>query len=602
MTKLKIYFFSYLFFVASSTIIGQTKYINDSTYFQKISTLYFLRDTTLYESQFIDTSIIHFQNSIPFYFNGQINTAQPDYLLQNIDDIIGSKVSNIYHPDILTENQATVYRTKGFYSQINGITGSKDEQHFMAYFTSPIQAKHQINFYLRRSTNKGFYQNQQATTTNFFTDYHLFGEKRISMNASILLNYIKQQENGGIQNDTLSYRELFLDKTLIPINLSNAKKNIRHHSFQYHFYYSLNRFPSNQHTLSFSLLANQKLFQYQDDQPMSGYYNSIFLDTLKTNDSLHSIKLDVPISYIFKFKNSVTQVAYQYQWNNIYLFVDTIMQNHIIQGETNIRFKLFNIISGIQSVQANYIFHGTHKNNWKAEISSELTYKKIIFKLLIKNIYQSPTFQENYWYSNHFIWNNHFQNISKQILSTTLKYSSFVSLNYSFFNMKDFIFFLDHYPQQYKKNLIIHQFKTEIDKVFFKHLGINLNYYYQWKNTNIIALPKHFIKTDIYYQGRWFHKNLLVNTGIQYISALTYFDTYQYNPATGVYSIMSNYFQAGNYPQIGLYFSGRIKPVNFFIRMDNILSSIYSQPYYFIPHYMMPDRTFRMGISWSFFD
>jgi hypothetical protein len=60
--------------------------------------------------------------------------------------------------------------------------------------------------------------------------------------------------------------------------------------------------------------------------------------------------------------------------------------------------------------------------------------------------------------------------------------------------------------------------------------------------------------------------------------------------------------QALPYPHLSFYFSGRIKPVNFFIRIDNILNGIIEKPYYYLPHYMMPDRAFKMGISWMFFD
>lgn len=592
----------YLCLFISSYVFSQTSYSTDSTYFQKISPYYFFNDTTFPHYQFIDTSVIHFQNSLPFYFNGQIGTAQPDYLLQNSDESIGSRIWDFFIPDILTEKNLPVYRTKGFYSQLDGIAGSKDEQHFKAYFTSPVKQKHQINFYLRRSTNKGFYQRQQASITNFFTDYHLFGKKRMSMDANLLLNYIKYQENGGITKDTLSYNELSIDKILIPIRLQDARKNIQTHSFQYNIHYLLHKDSIQSHAVSLSFHTQRKIFQYQDNYPLSGYYNFIFLDTIKTNDSLHSIKIDIPLSYTYKHKNIITQLSYQYQWNNIHLFMDTLMENHILKSQTELYFKLSQHSVFNQSIDVNYIFNGTQKNNLYVKLLSTVNYRQIKTELLLKSVYESPTFLENFWYSNHFIWYNHFKNISKQTISVAVRYQNFLSLNYKLLNTKNYIFFIDNYPQQYTNNLVIHQIKLAIDKVFFKHLGLKADYYYQWKSASVIALPEHFLKADVYYQGRWFHKNLLVNTGMQYISTLTAFSIYQYNPSTGIYSISTKDFYSIPYPQIGIYFSGRIKPVNFFIRMDNILSSFYPQAYYYIPHYMMQDRFFRMGISWSFFD
>lgn len=592
----------YLYLCVSSYAFAQTTYSTDRTYFQKLSSFYFFKDTILNYYQFIDTSAIHFQSSLPFYFNGQIGTIQPDYLLQHQEDEIGSRVWNFFILDILDEKKIPLYRTKGFYSQLEGIAGSKDEQHFRAYFTSPIHQKHQVTVYLRRSTNKGFYQRQQVSITNFFLDYHLFGKGRVYMDAYLLINNIKHQENGGITKDTLSLDELSTDKTLIPVNLSDARKNIQTHTFHYSLNYLVKKDSANPQNLSLSIFANRKIFHYQDNYPLSGYYNFIFLDTVKTNDSLHSIKIDIPLSYSYKLKNFLAQIGYHYQWNNIHLHMDTIMENHFLRAQTEAYFNLSQYSMIRQSAEVNYSFQGTQKNNVYAHILSHLNYKQWQVDLSVKLLHQSPAFQENFWYSNHFIWYNRFKEVSKQIFSIALHYASFVSLNYTFMNAKNFIFFMDNYPQQYNNNLNVHQFKLNIDKVVLKHLGIRTEYYYQWKNISVIALPEHFLKADVYYQGRWFRKNLLANIGIQYISTLTNFETYQYQPATGIYSITTKPFYAMSYPQIGIYFSGRIKPVNFFIRVDNILSAVYPQSYYFIPHYMQPDRYFRMGITWSFFD
>ncbi|MCX7728932.1 MAG: putative porin, partial [Bacteroidia bacterium] len=274
---------------------AQTTYITDSTYFQRISFFYYIQDSSFhsYQYSYPDTSVLGFQNSLPFYFNGQIGTTQPDYLLQNMNTEIGSRVLNVYYPDEVRPTQVDIFRTKGFYSKLEGIAGSKDEQHFRAWFLSPIRSHSQINFYLRRSTNTGFYQNQKGSVTNVFADYHFFSKKKISMDAQILLNFIKHQENGGIVKDTLSYNDLLVDKILIPVNLSDAKKNYQSQFFHYQINYLLNH----RHALSLGMDANKQLFHYQDNFPSSGYYSFVFIDTTKTNDSLHSWKVNLPLSY-----------------------------------------------------------------------------------------------------------------------------------------------------------------------------------------------------------------------------------------------------------------------------------------------------------------
>ncbi|GIV26936.1 MAG: hypothetical protein KatS3mg027_0750 [Bacteroidia bacterium] len=589
--------FIYLF----TNLMAQTKYDTDSRYFQKPSPFYFLNDTTLQITQYIDTSVLSFQYSLPFYFNGQIGTAQPDYLLQQNDFEIGNRVLSVYYPDIITLENINIYKTKGFFAKLEGIAGSKDEQHFRAFFTSPIKQQHQINFFLRRSTNTGFYQHQKASITNLFTDYHWFGKKRFSMDTKLLLNFLKHQENGGITIDTLSYNDLFLDKTLVPVSLSSATKKYNNHTAELNAHYRFGKDTINLNAISIGIRAFQELYQYTDNYPFSGYYNFIFLDTIKTNDSLNSWKIELPLTYSFKLNNTIAQLTYYYQYNKIHFSFDTVLQNHFLEGKTFHSFQYLKF-SGNSGTELKYIINGTQKNNYYFKVFSNIHYKKWSTEMQVSTFQQSPTFQQNFWYSNHFIWENHFQNILTSTFHFSLAFDKFIRLSYTGRTIKNFVYFLDNYPQQYTNNLMVHQWQLQLNFLLLKHIGIKSNYYYQWKSADVIALPQHFLDVDLYYQGRWFKNNLLVNTGVQFISALNYFDTYQYNPATSIYSVMSRNFQTGNYPQIGLYFSGRIKPVNFFIRMDNLLSGFIGQPYYYLPHYMMPDRALRMGISWMFFD
>jgi hypothetical protein len=598
----KIYFIVfYCLVLITPNILSQTAYIVDNRFFVKPSPYYFLQDSIFQNYQYIDTNVLHFQNSLPFYFNGQIGTAQPDYLLQHQSAQIGSRVLSIYYPDVLRKEDINIYRTKGFYAQLDGIAGSKDEQHFKAYFTSPIKQTHQINFYFRRSTNTGFYQFQKSNITNLVMDYHWYNTKKLSMDGRVIFNSIKHQENGGIVNDTLTSTALFIDKSLVPVSLSSAKKSIQSNEAEYNVHYLIQKDSIKALAISLQPFIQQEKYQYVDNKPLSGYYNFVFIDTLQTNDSLHSLKLELPISTTFQYKKNYFQLSYKYQWNKIYLYTDTMMQNHFIDGQSH-HFTKWKDVEIKHHYAFNYIFSGTQKENYKLIANAQIKYHQWLLDIGIKGIQQSPTFQQNFWYSNHFIWLNHFKDVQSVQFSSAFNYSSHLQLSYNFFQHKNYIYFLEQYPQQYNKDFFVHQFKVQVHTLFWKHLGISANYYYQYKTADIIALPEHFVKGDIYYQGRWFHQNLLVLTGFQYISSITAFDTYQYTPATGIYSVSYTPMQALPYPHLSFYFSGRIKPVNFFIRIDNILNGIIEKPYYYLPHYMMPDRAFKMGISWMFFD
>lgn len=102
----KIYFIVfYCLVLITPNILSQTAYIVDNRFFVKPSPYYFLQDSIFQNYQYIDTNVLHFQNSLPFYFNGQIGTAQPDYLLQHQSAQIGSRVLSIYYPDVLQKRR-----------------------------------------------------------------------------------------------------------------------------------------------------------------------------------------------------------------------------------------------------------------------------------------------------------------------------------------------------------------------------------------------------------------------------------------------------------------------------------------------------------------
>lgn len=74
-----------------------------------------------------------------------------------------------------------------------------------------------------------------------------------------------------------------------------------------------------------------------------------------------------------------------------------------------------------------------------------------------------------------------------------------------------------------------------------------------------------------------------------------------YNPATGMF-YLQNEKQYGDYPYIDVYATVRLKRTKVFFKWMNIGTTFLNREYMTTPHYPMNRFTFRLGVSWAFYD
>jgi hypothetical protein len=79
------------------------------------------------------------------------------------------------------------------------------------------------------------------------------------------------------------------------------------------------------------------------------------------------------------------------------------------------------------------------------------------------------------------------------------------------------------------------------------------------------------------------------------------FYSYGYMPSTQAYYLQEG-FSTETYPFVDVYLNVRIRPVSVFLKIENLLQGYAGYNYAFLPGYYQPDRAFRFGINWLFFD
>jgi len=215
-----------------------------------------------------------------------------------------------------------------------------------------------------------------------------------------------------------------------------------------------------------------------------------------------------------------------------------------------------------------------------------------------------PDFIYNYWYSNHFSWNNKFK--PTNLFQTKLglvNSASGLSANVLWQNVGNYLYFDSLTAEPKQSNVIISnwQYNLNFNYVFFKHLGLRLNLYYQSTNkSSLVRIAPGAATGSIYYTGNLFKNNLQLQLGVQgeYYQK---FNAYSYMPATNQF-YLQNRHSVGEYPFVDVYLNARIRPVQFFIKVENVLYGAMGSNYYFVPGYIQPDRAFRFGLTWLFFD
>jgi hypothetical protein len=73
-----------------------------------------------------------------------------------------------------------------------------------------------------------------------------------------------------------------------------------------------------------------------------------------------------------------------------------------------------------------------------------------------------------------------------------------------------------------------------------------------------------------------------------------------YDPATTRF-YLQNEQKIGNYPYVDLHANLKLKRTRFFFLLMNSTASLLDN-YYVAPDYPLYKRTFRFGVSWSFYD
>jgi hypothetical protein len=209
-------------------------------------------------------------------------------------------------------------------------------------------------------------------------------------------------------------------------------------------------------------------------------------------------------------------------------------------------------------------------------------------------------FQEEY-YSQHVRWENDLKmeqrmtvNGSFNLPGRNLK----IGVNYAIINNFIYNDTLGVPSQTGNELLVLSAFA---DKDFnFRDLHFRTRLLWQsTSNQDYIRLPDFSAFVSAYYLFV-ISKVMFTQIGIDTRYNTAYYAD-AYDPATGLFHLQDD-VRIGGFPYIDAYASLRLKRTKVFFKMNNIGTEFIDKAYFTVPHYPMNRRTFRLGVSWAFYD
>jgi hypothetical protein len=580
----------------------------------------------------IDTSIDGKQNYNPVFrdkepriYLGNLGTAyHPLFFKENIstDFSVGMRSLDIYE---FTPAQFKFYRTRSPFSRLTYFWNGKKEQWFDLEFAQNITPRWNYTIDFRRLSSLGDYQRLRTNHTNFYgTSWYQSLNRRYLVAFAYSFNELKNQENGGISNDSLFSVPSSIQSEFEPVHLSEAQNRWKTSSILVTQSVNLGRKDSmivdsikikrvvSRHRFSHLLQYSKRRFTYIEDQIDSGYYPVLYyLDSAKTYDAIKIEEMKNEVSYdLFGDRRKSNSVFYIENFNvtgglrtvsyrqNI---IDSLINSVLLRSSLN--FYLFRSLE-LKADVSSETFEGVDDVNISYGIalrkyfSQRNSYTQIAFH----NANVRPDLIAQNFYSNHYRWKNNFKNINTgvyQLSYVNLNWDLKLSLKYT--QIKNVIYYdtLAH-PVQFADNIDLYGAELIKNFDFWKFHLDNVIVWQQSSENKIIRQPDLYTYNSFYFESFVFKKAMLLRVGID-SRYYTSYSGYNYNPATSQF-YHDDQFKTGDYPLVDVFVNARVKRATLVLKVEHVNHQLVTEGAYQFRNYPLPDRALKIGVSWGFYD
>ena len=535
-----------------------------------------------------------------------------------------------YYDHYLSTDRVYFFNTLKPYSNLSYATGGlthHGEDHLTGRFS--INANQRLNFglYADYVYGRGSFYKQSSDDLNGYINGS-YRDKKWNVYFIAGLNNFRNFENGGILND--SYLGNIADPYDIPVKLSNAwsiyKSFYLYANGQYHLGYEqedpndsekTNFIPAM--TIGYSVKYENSQKKYLETAITEGYYQHNYYSNTVSSDTAANHFLKNVISFtmnegfqkwaIFGVRayaeidmdrnmRMIADSTYAYNTEALVAVGGELFKRkgHTTYGVNGKVFLLgrdqrlaFDVTGDFNSS-----WNISKKDNLRMFLNAEGHIKST-----------NPSYFTEHYYSNHFIWENQFDNTwsarAYGKIGIPYKYCDF-SIGAGWQGLKNYIYF-DH-------NALPAQDKDHFIQIISGDVKLNLSVWWlHWDNQvsvqystqpDILPLPLISAYSNFYLKTKFFKQLLTFQLGVDCRYNTAYYAN-AYMPATGQFHLQ-NTTLVGNYPLMNVYLNLHLKQFRFFVMYYNLSQTFMTPTYYSVPHYPLNPGMIKCGLSWNFYD
>ena len=573
--------------------------------------LTFTRYTTLplrnQPFQLIDKTIDEIRHVNAVYrienmFYQQLSTEGSPHkpLLFQLSDLLSFNYQpSVYNAVKFTRENIKFYNVFKPYSELRYSNTLNTSRYFSVIHAQNIYKNIHLGFQYDVNYTTGSFDKSQIMN-QFFNATLRFKNKKETYEGYLgfVRNRAMQNESGGLKSDSSFAAGEFSSLNAYPVNLSMAYskwKSVDAFLVQKFNFGKLIKDSSIISNLSLvhelSYFSNARL--YVDANPMEGFYQNFYFDTLKTNDSLSTQRIQNSLS----LRNEKT-IPFEIGIKHDYvLFADSL------NNERSSNFTPFvNLGLDVSGFKLNFLAEYIISNNRYNEdfqIGGNVEFKNLYANLRLMN--KSVDYFYNRYWTNNFKWENDFS--KTKMFNTNLGYNhkEKFAVNIGYFLLNDLVYINNNLlPQQTSKPTsiiqasLLHNLKLGI----FNLKGVMT--LQKLSSEEAIRVPVFQAKQGISINFKMFNQKLQTQVGFDFRYNTSYFAD-SFMPAMGAF-VHQDKVKIGNYIFTDFFVQAQIDRVKFFVALTHPYAGAFENNYYLTPHYPSEKLNLRYGVTWMFFD
>ena len=573
--------------------------------------------------------------------------------------------ADAYTPYIITPQQVKYYHTTTPYSTIaykKGFVTNLDQNDISFSFTGNVTRRTNLGMTIDYLNSYGRFANQEGKTV-FGSVFGSYNGDHYSLQSSFTWNTLSNFENGGLMNP--SDLQGVLKPEDMPVRMQGMS-GLRYLSGYLNHYYSIcvererkvNYRERDEEgkwvkkdsikieyvpvtTFRHIFEVNDAVKRYKEKTATQSILPNLYRNPKATNDSAAclTIKNTLAVTFEEEFNTWLHFGAMVYAMNESQRHITAIGQTenivHLEPWGNNYGDVLANTLhlmpdtlykqrwtnntyvgGALYKHRGQYIHYGFDGNvcllgyklgefQINGHLDAGFRLGKDSMTVIAKAFFRSetPNYYLQHYRSNHYRWDNNFQNTLRLLVSGEVAYpTQWVKpkLNVSFENITKHIYFdTDGTPKQMDGNIQVLAADLQLN-ITTPWVNLDNHVIYQHASSDKLPLPALTLYHNLYYHGCWV-KALDVQIGVD----MRFFTKYYaplLNPALGQFCVQ-NIEQVGNYPVMNVYANFYVKSLRLklFAQYQHFNASFMNKQYYEMPGYPMGPDMFRAGLAWHFY-